>query len=238
MLVDVSKLSNNPLNFPLTIKTLFILPEGDVLYSRFRIFDLSSPFSSPLIVIVSGADFRLITFGLYYPKGLQVILDEIVNGKLLFDIDTDEVNINKLRVFTPDKINLGGLIAQTTIGMNEASLIRYGRLISLKWYNGDIKNGVVANDTLVSVDIPVGSKGYIYGFYATCGDANNVYINWISNGDPYKILIQFPTGGVVSYDSMIPLNEDNPADSNSSISLTVEKVGAGLYQGRLLIGII
>ena len=84
----------------------------------------------------------------------------------------------------------------------------------------------------------VATATYIYGFFIAAGEANAFLINWTFAGSIYSRLI--PLGGVGAVETIdcVPLNEGQPADKKSVITITnINAGGAGiLYQAGLLIG--
>jgi len=118
-----------------------------------------------------------------------------------------------------------------------ATSIRWGRDVAPAWVHGDEVVAPVANTALVSVTVSTGRAGYIYGFFISCGEANDFKINWVVGGAAKSVRIPMAKGSL-HYVDFIPLNEGMPADGGSSITITnVNAGGAGvIYQARLLYG--
>jgi len=120
-----------------------------------------------------------------------------------------------------------------------ARLIRFGRKVKLNWtYTIDMII-TYPNTILASAYIPPGHKGYIYGFFISCGEANDFYISWVHEGATQELLIQLPGKGTIQYVDFVPLNEISPADEDTYITITnrLSPSGSALYQARILYGI-
>ncbi len=118
MLLDINKLKNNVIDFPITINNIYFLPYNGNVSGRFRIFDNADLSKTPLTIIVSANDFKSIELGIYYRRGFYIIVDELY-GSVLLDVNTENIYYDRLRVFVPDSINIiskvgGGLVSQVT----------------------------------------------------------------------------------------------------------------------------
>ncbi|MEM2405643.1 MAG: hypothetical protein QXR05_10920 [Candidatus Methanomethylicia archaeon] len=117
-----------------------------------------------------------------------------------------------------------------------ARLSRFGKNIEPTWVHGTEITAPAANTSLVSKTVSTGKKGYIYGFFISCGEANDFKINWTSGGTAYSIRIPFGGKGSLQYIDFTALNEGFPADSGTSITITNVNAGSSgiIYQARLL----
>lgn len=104
------------------------------------------------------------------------------------------------------------------------------------WVHGVEVTAPAAGATLVSRLVGSGKTGFLYGFLISAQEANNFYINWISGGVAYRILIVFGGMGSTQDTESIPFNKGLPADAGTNIWITV--IGPGsqgvLYQARIL----
>jgi len=118
------------------------------------------------------------------------------------------------------------------------SLIRWGRNLSPTWVIGPEFTAPAAGTTLVSVTVPTGKRGWIYGFMITAGEANDFKINWTSGGTAYSKRIVFGGKGTVHFVDMISLNEGLSADPGTSMTITNVNAGSSgvVYQCALLHG--
>lgn len=122
----------------------------------------------------------------------------------------------------------------------EVNSVRYGRRIVPTWTDGTEVTAPAANSNLVSVSVPTGKTGLIYGFYITAQEANDFKITWTSGAVARSKRIVFGSAGTTFFDSPTALNEGAAADAGTSI--TIQNVNAGaagkIYQAGLLIGTI
>jgi len=120
---------------------------------------------------------------------------------------------------------------------NIAPLVRYGRLVTPTWTYGSETTAPAANTSLVSVSVPSGKKGYIYGFYIAAGEGNDFKINWTSGGSAKSIRIALAGKGSVVAVLNTPLNEGLSADSGTNITITNVNAGSSgvVYQAGLLV---
>jgi len=124
VLIDIEKIKTNIIDFKTTIKTLYALPKSENFSCRLRLFDLSKPSLSPIVITVNSNSYQSINLGLKYDNGFRIIIDELSNGKVFFDVETDDVNVNKLRAFIPDEIffmkRKAKVITSTTPSLEES----------------------------------------------------------------------------------------------------------------------
>jgi hypothetical protein len=120
-----------------------------------------------------------------------------------------------------------------------APLVRYGRFVSPTWTYGSEATAPAAGSTLVSVSVPSGRRGYIYGIFISAGEGNDFRINWTSGGTARSIRVSFAGRGTVLAVFNIPINEGLPADGGTSITITNVNAGSSgiVYQAGLLVGI-
>jgi len=118
-------------------------------------------------------------------------------------------------------------------------LMRWGRAVTPLWTYGSEITAPAAGTTLVSVSVPSGKRGYIYGVYISVGEGNDFKINWVSAGTTRSIRISFAGKGSVLAIFNTAVNEGYPADGGTSITITnLVAGGAGIiYQAGLLVGI-
>jgi len=156
-------------------------------------------------------------------------LSKLVNALSSVSADTVLVKISGSGIMVP--VDIQG----DAIGLS--SLVRYGRTPSvLTWVYGSEVSAPSAGASLVSRSVGSGKKGYVYGFFITASEANDFYINWTSGGTAHKVRIKFTGAGSLEYAGFIPVNEGLPADSGSTVSITVVNAGSSgsVYQAGLL----
>jgi hypothetical protein len=107
MLLDILKLNNNIINFYTVINKIYILPSKfyNEVNASFNIYDLD-PSKTPLPISVYANDFKEIVLGIVYNHGFRISVSELEGGQVLLDVDTTPENINKLRTFIPDYVNV------------------------------------------------------------------------------------------------------------------------------------
>jgi hypothetical protein len=112
----------------------------------------------------------------------------------------------------------------------------YGKDVVLSWVHGSEITAPAANTALVSKTVSTGAKGYIYGFFVSVPEPNDIKINFTYNNTNYSIRIPFSAKGAIHFADIIPINEGMPADGGSTITITNVNAGSvGLiYQARLL----
>lgn len=117
-----------------------------------------------------------------------------------------------------------------------AKLNRWEKDAYVYWVHASEVTAPSSGSALVSKTVGTNKRGYIYGFFISTQEANDFKINWTSGGTSYSIRIPFAGAGAIQYVDMIPINENLPADSGTSITITNINAGnAGkIYQARLL----
>ena len=117
-----------------------------------------------------------------------------------------------------------------------AVLNRWGRNVAPKWIFGSEVSAPAANTSLVSITVSTGKLGYIYGIFIAASEANHFKINWTSGATARSIRIVLGGPGTIESVDIIPLNEGLPADSNTTISITVVNAGSvgSVYQAGIL----
>lgn len=115
------------------------------------------------------------------------------------------------------------------------SLFRFGKRIEVKWLYGEVHYGPPPLTSLVSLQVPEGKKGWIYGFIISSEDLNTFQISWYHRNVKMSINIPF-RGGTLYFTDFISINEGYPADSRSSITVSNlhESNEGALYQASLL----
>jgi hypothetical protein len=105
------------------------------------------------------------------------------------------------------------------------------------WVHGDEVTAPAAGTALVSWTVPTGKTGYIYGFFISAGEGNDFKVNWTSGGVAYSRRIIFPGKGTLHFVDVIALNEELPADSGTTVSITNVNAGSAniVYQVALLV---
>jgi len=123
---------------------------------------------------------------------------------------------------------------------NIALLIRYGRLVTPTWTYGSETTAPSAGTALVTVSVPSGKQGYIYGIYISAGEGNDFKINYTSGGTAKSIRVSFAGKGTVLAVFNTPLNEGLPADAGTNITITNVNAGSSgvVYQAGLLVGFV
>jgi len=167
-----------------------------------------------------------------YRQGVAILDDFVGLAK-----DSTLNSILPRRLVDSQGNDLSSYIKNIDLALSVLALyIRYARNVTPTWIHGSEVTAPSAGATLVSKTVSSGKKGYIYGFFISAGEANDFYINFKYNGTLYKIRIPLPSKGAVHYADFIPLNEGLPADSNSTVSITVVSAGSSgiVYQARLL----
>ncbi len=121
-----------------------------------------------------------------------------------------------------------------------SQLIRWGRAVTPVWVYGGEITAPPANTALVSVSVPSGKRGYIYGVYISADDANDFKINWTSNATSRSIRILLGSKGTVLAVFNTPINEGYPADPQTTITITNIFAGGpiSVYQVGLLVAIV
>ncbi len=117
-------------------------------------------------------------------------------------------------------------------------ILRWGHNTTPKWVLGGYVANPGAGSVLINISVPSGFMGYIYGFYLLSNEANDFKISWVSGGSANEYVITHGARGVTYYADTIPLNEGLPADSGSSIMVSVVNAGTGNYRAGLLIGLV
>ena len=117
-----------------------------------------------------------------------------------------------------------------------ARLVRWGRNVDPAWTHAAEVVAPLAGAVLVTQAVGAGVSGYIYGFFISCGEANDFLLNWTSGGNPYSKRIVFGGAGVIQAVEGVPMNEGLPADATTDITITnVNAGGVGMvYQANLL----
>jgi len=115
---------------------------------------------------------------------------------------------------------------------------RYGHLTIPRWYYSDIIFEPSANQILLTVSIPDGYLGYIYGFFISASETNDFTINWIDINDvsrSYRIVLAGK--GSIQYADIVPLNEGIPSKAGN-IDFKIVNAGStgSYYQVGLLVG--
>ena len=124
-------------------------------------------------------------------------------------------------------------------GPPAGSFTRWGIDVEPNWIHAAEIVAPGAGVALVtSGAIPVGSVGYILGFFISCQEANNFLLNWTSGGLALTKRIVFGGQGTLEAVEPIALNKGLPADPGTVITITnVNAGGAGMiYQANLLVG--
>lgn len=115
--------------------------------------------------------------------------------------------------------------------------LRWGIDAEPKWIDGGEIAEPPSGRELVSVTVPEGRSGYVFGFFMSATEANDFKLNWVEDGVLKSIRIILPSRGSVHYADFIYLCR---ADGNTSISITNVNDGTAgsLYQARLLCAIV
>jgi hypothetical protein len=112
----------------------------------------------------------------------------------------------------------------------------FNRPVMPSWDYSGALTAPVAGAILVTHNV-VRKAAYIYGFRISAQEKNDFYINWSTTNGTYSLLVPFGGLGYLSEIDYVPLNEGQPTDPRTIITITVvNAAGAGLiYQAGLLI---
>lgn len=115
---------------------------------------------------------------------------------------------------------------------------RWGRNLEPSWVFGAAQTAPGAGTALVTQTVGAGKSGWIYGFFISVGESNDLLLNWTSGGAARSKRITFGSMGTTEVVDPAALNEGLPADAGSSVTITnVNAGGAGkIYQANLLYG--
>ena len=118
---------------------------------------------------------------------------------------------------------------------NQVKRQRWGREVDPTWTHADEVVAPVAGTALVTQAVTAGKTGYIYGFFATLGEGNDIKINWTSGAAAKSVRLTFSGKSSLQYIDQAALNEGLGADGGTNVTITnVNAGGAGIiYQARL-----